>query len=270
MFDDVVSRLGEIRRHGQGRQVALRQRLGDLVAPVLAGIQKFVVPDRDVPAEGDAVDQPHQILGVLAVLLAVAQEYLGVKGRPHPFCQLVANQDGREYLLQLFGIGNLRGVGGRTVKELDVPIAGLDAVQAFDDLLIVMTPPKRGHDRRAGGKPQIIPGPIQTTLHEDGDDGDVVLHGEAVLHELGAALAEQEPRCDGNHEELHLREQPLQFLRVGRRVPFGLVVDGAVLGLENVPAEGLEMQLEVVGVAGEVHAGFPLGGSISFGLNSKF
>ena len=51
---------------------AFFQRLGDGGVEVLAGGQKLVVPDGDVPAEVVLVDQPHQGLGLFPVLFAVA------------------------------------------------------------------------------------------------------------------------------------------------------------------------------------------------------
>ena len=65
----MLQKVGSYRQH---EEIALFQRLGDRMVEVLAGREKFVVPDGDIPAECAFVDEAHQGLGFPAILFPVA------------------------------------------------------------------------------------------------------------------------------------------------------------------------------------------------------
>ncbi len=95
----IVAWLGEVRGNRQRKQAALLQRFGNRGVEILARGQKFVVPNRDIPAEIVFMDQPHQLLSVFTVFLAIAQKNIGVKGRPYLGRQFVSHQYRREKFL---------------------------------------------------------------------------------------------------------------------------------------------------------------------------
>ena len=64
----------------------------DRVVEFFSGHQELVVPDGNVPELLILMDQPHQPLGMLPVLFAITQEYVGIKRRSNLLSQFMPIQ----------------------------------------------------------------------------------------------------------------------------------------------------------------------------------
>ena len=119
-IQNIVDFIDQIRRDRKREQAALFKRRLDGVVEILARGEKFVVPNRDIAAEVVLMDQPHQLLRVTSVLLAVAKENVCVKGGSDLFCQLVADNNRIQILRQLLLIRDRRRVGVVLVEVLQI------------------------------------------------------------------------------------------------------------------------------------------------------
>ena len=112
---DIVAVFHQVRCHHHGKKPALPQGFLDGAVEVLAGHKELVVPDGDVPAEVVLVDEPHKLLGIGPVFLAVAQEHIGIEGRPDLLGQLVPHQHRGQEPVQLLLIPDGGGISIRHI-----------------------------------------------------------------------------------------------------------------------------------------------------------
>ena len=235
---DIVVLVDQIRRHRHGEEVALLQHLLDGPVEVLSGCQELVVPDGDVPADGVLVDEAHQLLGLFPVLLAIAEEDVGVKGRPDPGREPIVRQDGADIGRQDLVKAALRLVGAAGIQILKIPEpAGEESVQP--------------------------------RLHHEGQDGNVPGHGQGKLHVHGPVRGGEEPGGNGHHEKLHPAQTQFQIFRVVFPARVGLIPDGAVLDLQYPGGALVKIFLPVIRVTGKIDAGLSLGVLATDGLIEK-
>ena len=176
------------------------------------------------------MNEAHELVGVRAILLAVAQEEVGIEGIPDSPSGVVAGQRGVKVVAELVLVVDGRRVGLMAVHKLQLAKAVAPTV-----------------DLEHLGREHV-------GIDHDGQHGDVVDPGEGEILVHGAVgLREEAPR-HWDDEEVHTVEAG--EADVGRQVLVHAlgVVDGAVVRPEQVVADQRKRVGEVVGVAGEVHA----------------
>ena len=232
---DVVFFVYEIGRDGEGEETAFLHRLGNTVVEVLARGQKLVVPNGDIAAEVVFVDEVHELLCVLSVLLPIAQKNIGVKGLADLLRQLVADEDGREILRELLVVGERGRVLGVRVQALQISANGIKIC-------------------------------LQSAFLQDGEHGDVMRDRIAKFHVERPIPRMEQTVGYGHQKQIHASEVEEKRLLVvgGRRLP--VVVDGAVLLLQDRLCHRRKKGLVIVGVSTEPNAGLALRRAFAAGL----
>ncbi len=236
---DIVSRFHDVGRHRQRKQAAPLHGVGDGFVKIFTRYQKLVVPDGDVPAELIFVDQPHEILGVPAVFFPVAQKYIGVKGRPHFPGQFISHQHRSQKFRQLFRVGQRGGIGVLFVEHLQVAAYAVEVS-------------------------------LQPLLLHQGQDRDVAFHGERKLHVPRPVGLIEKPGGHGDDEELHLFQLLQKRFLIAGSVGFLVIVDGAVLYVQNICKNILRTGGQIRRMSGKEDSRFPLRSGISPGAAGKF
>ena len=116
----IVALFLKVGRDAQRKEPALCESVFDRFIIALSGDQELVVPDRYVAVFRVLVDQAHQPLRVIAVLLAVAHKNIGVEGRAHFSRQLVTHEHGVKECFQDLPVRRRRGVIVITWDDLDL------------------------------------------------------------------------------------------------------------------------------------------------------
>ena len=116
----IVAFFLKVGRDAQRKEPALCESVFDRFIIALAGDQELVVPDRYVAVFRVLVDQPHQPLRVIAVLLAVTHKNIGVEGRAHFSRQLVTHEHGVQECFQDLLVRRRCGVIVITRDDLDL------------------------------------------------------------------------------------------------------------------------------------------------------
>ena len=83
--------LQQIRRDQKREQLAVLHHPLDIFTETLAGSQELVIPNRNIPILGVTVDQLHELVGVVAVLFAVAQKDVCIKSLANSLSGLIAD-----------------------------------------------------------------------------------------------------------------------------------------------------------------------------------
>ena len=144
------------------------------------------------------MDELHELLRLRSVFFAVAQEDIGIEGRPHLASELIADEYGSEVFGQLVAVA----VFGRIAADLAqvLQIAELSCIQF-----------------------------VKPFLQHDGQYGDHLLERKFDLRvHRAAALREQFGR-DGDDEELHSGQQRKELLDVALGGRIAVVPDTAAL-----------------------------------------
>ena len=121
---DVVDFVHKVRCHDQRKKVAPFKHLTDRLVEVLAGSKELIVPDGNIAVLKIAMDQSHKLLCLSPVLLAVAQENIGVKSRTDLFGQLVVDEYRLDVSLQYFiksSFGLIPVVGIKVLQVAKIP-----------------------------------------------------------------------------------------------------------------------------------------------------
>lgn len=237
----IVGMFQQVGSHRQHEEIALLQRLGDGLIEVLAGGEKLVVPDGDVPAECAFVDEAHQGLGFPAILFPVAQKDVSIKGGPNLGGQFVPDEDGIQEFFQPLLIGQGGGIGLVWIQTLQVT--------AF-----------------------FIEERFQPRLLQNGKHRDMLLQGEGKLPLQGGRGAGEQPGGHRQHKQLHLSQVGLPLLPFfGGEGGAGLrvVPDGTVRLGQQLFGCWLEKGALVVRMAAEVYPGFALGACVPTGEVSE-
>ena len=236
--EDIVRVLQQMRRDDEGEERALFHRLRNRVVEIFARREKFIVPNCHIPAEFVFVDQPHDLLRRRAVLLAVAQEDIGVERITHTLRERVADQHAFEKAPELFLIRDR----GRVVR-------------GFVQILQVAA--------------ELVEDGFQSRLLHEREDGDVVLHGIAERDRargVGPVLPQKRHR-DRHDEQLHLAQIRLERLTLHRALTWREIPDRRVrLHGEKLLRDRLEQPVKIRRRAAEKHARPPLRRSIAAGL----
>ena len=238
LLHHIVGAHQQVGGHGEHKHVAGFQRLLDGAVKGTARHQELVVPDRQVPELLVFVDAPHELLGQIPVVLAVAQEQPGVKGGLHPGGQLAADQHPVQKGPQLVGVGQGGGVVLPGVQTLQVAKGPVEAL-------------------------------LQAGLRQDGQHRDMAFQRQGQLSVPGAAGLLQQPVGHRQHEQLHLGQVLAAQQPDGGLFRLRVVPDGTVLCLQQLGGEGVKQLPPVVRVAAEIHAGLAPGVGVVPGQADK-
>ena len=223
----IIAVLFQMRCDGHGEQGALLKGVRDGFVEALTGDQKFVKPDGDILICLIFVNQPHQAAGVTAVLLAVAEEYIGVKGVPDLLGQFVPDQNRVQEGGQDLFIGSRGGIRGIFGDDLDL---GADVTEFI----------------------------AQPVFQHDGQDGHMLFESQGKLYIPGPVFLIQKTGGDSEDHQLHFVQDFFQFPPVRRGGRICVIPDRAVDMAEYVFGDQGKCQIKVIRMAGKVYTGFSL------------
>jgi hypothetical protein len=184
--------------------------------------------------------EPHKLVGVFAVLFAIAQKDIRVKRRANARRRFVTDKNGVEIRLQLIRVLHLGGVGAVGTEIL--PFAKLIGA-------------------RING--------IYSRFHHERQNGDVFLLGECNIRVHSAVRLYEQLERNGNDKEVHLTKLKLLLL-LGHLLTHILGVKNyAIVGFENIVTNLFKVFVKIIRMASKIHPRFFINANLIFRFKFK-
>ena len=231
---DIVVFVDQIGGHRQHEQAALFQCCLDGCIKILAGNQKFVIPNGNIPADRVTMEHAHQFLGILPILFPIAEENIGIKGCADLGRHFITHQHRTQVGFQFLFKRDRSGVLVLFVQELQIA-----------EFLLILS--------------------LQALALHQRQDRDMMRQRIRNIRIHGLVFQVQQLLGDGDHQHLHLTQIQIMLL-IGRSRARRIVKNSTITDLQDLLGDLLKIFRKIPLMAGEIHSGLTLGACLTSGF----